>query len=225
MPKLAQQARTFETTIQRTARLEYLLYLPPEYTKSKKRWPLMLFLHGAGERGNNLELVKIHGPPKHIEAGQHYPMIVVSPQCPEGTWWDVHALIALLDELERTLRVDPDRIMVTGLSMGGYGTWALALEQPERFAAIAPVCGGGLALHANRLLTHLPAWVFHGALDPLVPLEEGERMVKALRAGGNKRVKFTVYKNVGHDSWERAYANPKLYAWMLEQRRAQPSKG
>ena len=224
MPKqpAPQSARTLEARITRNVKLEYLLYLPDGYTRSRKRWPLMLFLHGSGERGHDLEKVKAHGPPKHIEAGRSYPCIVVSPQCPAGGWWDAEALNALLDNLERTLRVAPDRVYVTGLSMGGYGTWELAIRYPHRFAAIAPICGGGMAFRTDRI-RHLPVWAFHGALDEAVPLERGAEMILWLRRYGNKGVKWTVYKNVGHNAWERTYNNPKLMQWLLEQKRQQPA--
>ncbi len=197
-------------------RLQYLLYLPKDYDK-KEAWPLMLFLHGAGERGDNLDLVKKHGPPKLIEEGKSFPFVVVSPQCPENQWWEPVALTALLDETVEKYKIDKDRIYVTGLSMGGFGTWSLAAYAPKRFAAIVPICGGGEAI-AARYLPHVPTWVFHGAKDPVVPLSRSEAMVDALKqAGGN--VKFTVYPNAGHDAWTETYANPKLYDWLLEQKR------
>lgn len=224
MPKQIdpQQAHTLEARVTRTVKLEYLLYLPDEYNRTRKRWPLMLFLHGGGERGSDLEKVKAHGPPKLIAAGRAYPCIVVSPQCPEGEWWDAEALGALLDNLEKTLRVDPNRIYATGLSMGGYGVWELAIRFPDRFAAIAPICGGGIAFRTHAI-KHLPVWAFHGALDEAVPIQYGEDMVRLLRGYGNKRVKWTVYKNVGHNAWDRAYNNPKLMQWLLEQKREQPT--
>lgn len=204
--------------IKRVVDCRYLLYLPEHY-ESQDRWPLMLFLHGAGERGDNVEKVKIHGPPKLIAQGKHFPFVVVSPQCPDGQWWDIEMLGALLDRIERDCKVDPDRIYVTGLSMGGFGTWALACAQPDRFAAIAPICGGGEPKLA-RQITHLPTWVFHGDADSTVPVDRSKEMVEALKtAGGN--VKLTVYPGVGHDSWTRTYDNPALYEWFLSHRRGE----
>jgi predicted peptidase len=196
--------------------MDYLLYLPKTY-EERDHWPLLLFLHGAGERGSDLDLVKKHGPPKLIEAGQDMPFIVVSPQCSRRRWWQPWELAALVDEICEKHHVDQDRIYVTGLSMGGFGTWALAAYQPDRFAAIAPICGGGETRWA-RNLSHLPIWVFHGAKDEAVPLARSEEMVEALkRAGGN--VKFTVYPEAEHDSWTETYDNPELYQWLLEQKR------
>jgi predicted peptidase len=198
-------------------RMKYLIQLPKDYEQQESS-PLLLFLHGAGERGDNLDLVKKHGPPKLIEAGQELPFIVVSPQCPQGRWWEPFELAALLDEIVEKHKVDQDRIYVTGLSMGGFGTWSLAAYQPRRFAALAPICGGGEPF-TTRLFVKTPVWVFHGAQDSVVPLQRSERMVEALeKAGGT--VKFTVDPEAGHDSWTDAYANPQLYQWLLEQKRA-----
>jgi predicted peptidase len=202
--------------IQVRVRLDYLLYLPQEY-EAKESWPLLLFLHGAGERGDDLELVKKHGPPKLIEAGKEFPFIVVSPQCPKDHWWEPIELVALLNEMKSKYKVDPDRIYVTGLSMGGFGTWRLAAYIPDRLAAIAPICGGGERYWARRF-AHLPIWVFHGAKDKGVPVERSEEMVDALKErGGHPR--FTIYPEAGHDSWTETYENPKLYEWLLEQKR------
>ena len=196
---------------------QYLLYLPADYTKQpKKKWPLVLFLHGAGERGDNLELVKVHGPPKLIEQGQQFPFIVVAPQCPADAWWQPEKLAALLDDVERRYRVDKRRIYVTGISMGGFGTWLLALSYPRRFAAIAPICGGG-HWWAVQVINHLPVWVFHGKKDRVIPFERSAEMVAALRKFGGK-VKFTVYPKAEHDSWTVTYENPELYRWLLRHR-------
>jgi predicted peptidase len=196
--------------------MKYLLYLPKDYDQ-KDSWPLLLFLHGAGERGDDLNLVKKHGPPKLIEEGQQFPFIVVSPQCPRNRRWEPFELAALLDEIVEKHKVDQDRISVTGLSMGGFGTWSLAAFQPDRFAALVPICGGGEPIIA-KLFKPIPAWVFHGAKDSAVPLERSEKMVEAMKqAGGN--IKFTVYPEAGHDSWTESYANPELYEWLLQQKR------
>ncbi len=209
-----QQPQQMERTIKIT--MHYLLYLPKDYAQ-QDRWPLLLFLHGAGERGADLERVKVHGPPKLIAAGKEFPLIVVSPQCPEGQWWQPHELAALVDEIVEKYKVDQDRIYVTGLSMGGYGTWSLAGFAPHRFAAIVPICGGGDP-RIVRSLSRLPVWVFHGAKDSVVPLSASVEMVEALqRARGN--VKFTVYPDADHDSWTQAYDSPELYTWLLSQKR------
>ncbi len=196
--------------------MKYLLYLPKDYGQ-KPRWPLVLFLHGAGERGDNLESVKKHGLPKLIAQGQTFPFIVVSPQCARDQWWETFGLTALLDEISEKYKVDSDRIYVTGLSMGGYGTWALAARTPNRFAAILPICGGGNPGRTKQI-AHLPVWVFHGAKDKVVPLEKSQEMVDALKRHGGK-VKFTIYPEADHDSWTLTYANPAIYEWLLQQQR------
>jgi len=210
-----------ELKVQLPVELSYLLYLPEDY-EQKEKWPLLLFLHGAGERGENLDLVKVHGPPKLISQGKQFPFIVVSPQCPKGRWWESLELVLLLDEIVDKYNVDEDRIYVTGLSMGGFGTWRLAFVQPDRFAAIAPICGGGEAYWARRKrFNDLPVWAFHGAKDSVIPAERSEIMVEAIRKeGGN--AKLTIYPEANHDSWTETYNNPELYEWLLQQRRTAP---
>ncbi|GAB4454040.1 MAG: prolyl oligopeptidase family serine peptidase [Anaerolineae bacterium] len=215
---MAQQKCTFEKEIHivRQVRLNYLLFLPEGYNAGgARRWPLILFLHGAGERGDDLERVKIHGIPKVVEQRPDFPFVVVSPQCPRPSWWtaEVDALNALLDEVIATHAVDPARVYLTGLSMGGFGTWALAMAHPERFAAIAPICGGGDP-HRVTALKDVPTWAFHGAQDEVVPMSETEQMVEALRAAGGD-VRATVYPDADHDSWTATYDNPELYDWFL----------
>lgn len=175
---------------------------------------MILFLHGSGERGSNLDWVKRHGVARIVEEQPDFPFIAVSPQCPKGQYWSVELLMALLAEVMQSQPVDPKRVYLTGLSMGGYGAWRLAAAHPDRFAAIAPVCGRGDPSQADRL-KQTPVWVFHGALDDVVPLQQSEVMVEALKAcGGN--VRFTVYPNAGHDSWTPTYRNPALYDWFLQ---------
>ena len=198
-----------------TVEIDYLLYLPKDY-EQKASWPLLIFLHGSGERGADLELVKRHGPPKKIAAGHSYPFIVVSPQCPKHERWQPVVLDALLDDLIEKLKVDKSRVYLTGLSMGGQGAWNWAAVSPERFAAIAPICGRA-DRGAAEVLAKTPIWVFHGAKDEAVPVEQSERIVAALKKLGSD-VKFTVYPEAGHDSWSETYDNPALYEWLLDQK-------
>lgn len=213
----SQTAETLDVKV--PVRLQYLLYVPKDYDKSKPT-PLMLFLHGAGERGTDVNKVKIHGPPKLIAAGKEFPCIVVSPQCPADRWWQPLELLALLDELGTKYNVDPERVYVTGLSMGGFGTWELATIAPRRFAALAPICGGAEAFWAKQI-AHIPTWVFHGDKDAAVPLVRSEIMVAALMKAGAEP-KFTVYEGVGHDSWTATYDDPKFYEWLFAQTRQEP---
>ncbi len=221
---MGQHPHSFEKEITKTIKSDYLLYLPDDYQKSKTDWPLILFLHGAGERGDDLKKVEANGIPKLIaKKGEKFPFVIVSPQCPENGWWDnelqIDILNNLLDEIISKYRIDKDRIYVTGLSMGGFGTWSLACEYPDRFAAIAPICGKGSPGEAGKI-KHLPVWVFHGAKDTVVPIKNSEEMVDALKkVGGN--VKFTIYPDADHDSWTAAYNNPELYKWFLKHRRSE----
>ncbi len=213
---IMQESKIFKTKISKKVSLPYLLYKP---TKPKNKLPLVMFLHGAGERGNDLELVKYHGIPKLIEQGQDFPFIAVSPQCPKDSWWplELEALKGLLDDIIAKHNVDKKRIYLTGLSMGGYGTWYLAGLYPKTFAAIAPICGGGDFVLGQQL-THMPIWAFHGDKDVVVPLAESKRMVDIVKKAGGK-AKLTVYKNVDHDSWTKTYNNPKFYEWLLSHKK------
>jgi len=216
--RAADAPRQTPLVLERNAKVtfKYLLYLPKDYA-TQQAWPLVLFLHGAGERGDDLDMLKKHGPPKLIETGKDFPFLVVSPQCPKGKWWEPMELATLLDEITEKYKIDPDRIYVTGLSMGGFGTWSLAAYQPTRFAALVPICGGGDPIWAHRIST-VPAWVFHGGKDPTVPLARSQTMVDALKKLGSP-VKFTIYPEAGHDSWTQAYDDPELYTWLLQQKR------
>jgi predicted peptidase len=222
--KPGQTAQKFYLERKQVLSANYLLFLPDGYgADAAKHWPLILFLHGAGERGSNIWLVAKHGPPKIDTTETNFPFIVVSPQCPEGKIWSNDLLLALLDEIETKYAVDTHRVYLTGLSMGGFGTWSLGLSHPEKFAAIAPICGGGeiiTPLLADKAkLASLPVWAFHGAKDPTVPVEESEHMVNYLKKIGVKEVKFTVYPDALHDSWTQTYANPELFAWFLQHSR------
>ncbi|MBZ0300434.1 MAG: prolyl oligopeptidase family serine peptidase [Anaerolineae bacterium] len=213
------QAHRFSSEIRLRVDLNYLLYLPPDY-ESRESWPLILFLHGRGERGDDLEQVKLHGLPRRIAQGDHFPFIIVAPQCPASSYWteELDALNALLDEVIAHYLVDSRRIYLTGLSMGGRGTWFLAGRYPERFAAIAPICGVGLNWQAQERLTNLPVWAFHGEADSVNPVTESINMIRWLReAGGNARL--TLYPGVDHDSWTETYHNPELYDWFLSHSR------
>ena len=226
-PPSTQSVKHFRFTKTQSAELDYLLFLPKGYeAKAEKRWPMILFLHGAGERGTDVWKVAVHGPPKNVATHPDFPFIVVSPQCPEDQVWSREALLAMLDDFTATHAVDTNRIYLTGLSMGGYGTWDLGLAHPEKFAAIVPICGGGETISvllvspdkASALRT-LGVWAFHGAKDPVVALAESQRLVDALKKAGVEDVKLTVYPEAGHDSWTESYNNPELYDWLLKHER------
>jgi predicted peptidase len=213
--------------IRKTVEVHYLLYLPSDYEKALERtWPLILFLHGSGERGNDLELLKRQPLPKILDERKDFPFIVLSPQLPlaMGNWSGlIDPVKALLDQIQAGYSVDARRVYLTGLSMGGFGTWEFALRYPKRFAAIVPIAGGyryqSKTIPENICdLKDLPVWVFHGARDVNVMPSQSEDMVEALKACGGK-VRFTLYPDADHAvSWTRAYSDPELYKWMLEQR-------
>ena len=208
--------------------LNYLLFLPQDYGKEKaEKWPLILFLHGIGERGdslNDLDRLKVLGPPMIVEQQKDFPFIVVSPQCPTSSYWveRIDDLKMLLDQIVMEYSVDKSRIFLTGISLGGWGTWHFALQYPDLFAAIVPIAGFN-ELYNNEVpenicdLKNLPTWVFHGAQDKTVPIGRAEVMVEALRDCG-RDVLFTIYPNAKHDSWTETYSNKDLYAWLLQQR-------
>jgi pimeloyl-ACP methyl ester carboxylesterase len=201
---------------------DHVVHTPEDYEADpEKRWPLVLFLHGSGD-GENRQILQKWGPPRQVAQGRKFPFILLAPRSPGGPWQSWHApqLGALLDEIEAKYRVDKDRIYVTGLSMGGSGTWRLAAEFPDRFAAIAPFCGGANVTEASRI-AHLPTWAFHGDQDKPVPVDYTLRMIEALKkAGGHPRM--TIYPGVGHVCWEEAYGGQEFYDWLLAQRRGTP---
>lgn len=195
----------------------YHIYYPESYTNHEEQWPLILFLHGAGERGNNLEKVKAQGLPQYLKDKKDFPFVVAYPQCPAYTYWDVPSLNSWLAEVLTKVRADISRIYLTGISMGGYGTWHWAAHSPEKFAAIIPICGGGDVNRAKQLI-HTPIWAFHGAKDDIVPLSETLDIAEAVEAAGG-RVELTIYPDLYHDSWTVTYHNPKIYEWLLKHKK------
>jgi predicted peptidase len=203
---------------EREATLRYWLYLPDEYdAKASAKWPLVLFLHGSGERGDDLEKVKIHGPPKLAAKGKSFPFVLVSPQCPAGGRWNADELSKLVDALANTYRIDRERLYVTGLSMGGGGTWSLVASNPEKFAAAVPICGRG-DLEAAEKLAKTPTWIFIGAEDSARTVQNCQDMAAALKKAGCDS-KLTLYPDLKHDCWTVTYDNPEVYDWLLSHRR------
>lgn len=209
----------FEREVSATVAGQYLISLPEGYDKGEDRWPLLLFLHGSGERGQEIERVSIHGPLKEVRQGAELPFVIVAPQVPEGQRWTPERLDAVMADVRADYRIDEERMYLTGLSMGGYGAWDYAMSRPGLFAAVAPICGGGQA-HFACVLQDTPVWVFHGAEDTVVPVERSRELVRALEGCGGD-VQYTEYPDAGHDSWTKTYANPDLYDWFLQHRRPQ----
>jgi predicted peptidase len=204
--------------------IPYLIYLPENYADTDDKVPMMLFLHGRGESNGPLSIVAKWGPPRRLAAGEQMKYLVVSPQCPRSSFWSAddqqQRLLELLAHIKKNFRIDEDRIYLTGLSMGGFGTWRLAADHPELFAAAAPVCGRGNPQTASRL-TKLPIWAWHGTDDGAVPFQSSVDMVEAIKAAGGTKVRFTSLEHIGHASWQAAYQSADLYAWFDKQRASQ----
>lgn len=225
----------------------YVIYVPRDWTPDRK-WPVVLFLHGAGERGSDGRRQMQIGASAAIRATpERVPALVVLPQAPPDTQWigaPADAAMKALDEVVKEYRGDRDLIYLTGLSLGGYGTWHMAMLHPDIFAALVPVCGGivpnGAATSVRQSpltqasadpyvftaerVRHLPVWMFHGSDDKAVSPDESRRMHEALRAAGAEEVRYTEYEKVGHDSWIRAYSDPEMWAWLFKQKRVAPRR-
>jgi len=196
---------------------KYITNLPTDFTVDEAT-PLLIFLHGSGERGDDLEKVKVHGPPKLAAQGKNIPAIIISPQCPNGERWQVTRLEALLQEVSEKYTIDKSRIYLTGLSMGGYGTMTWAYNHPEHFAALAPICGGVIEKGKTAGIKDIPLWAFHGAKDSVVPIQQTDEFIQALKDIGSSP-RYTVYPETDHDSWTETYDNPEFWNWLFAQKR------
>jgi len=193
----------------------FLIYLPVHYlSQPDKSWPLLIYLHGASERGTNPSLIKKAGPPMEA-VKRDFPMIILSPQCLPKNRWNPIELNQFVQKVIGILQVDPNRIYLTGKSMGGFGAWDFATQFPDRFAAIVPISGGGDTTQAVYLAGK-SVWAFHGAKDQVVPVSASREMVDAVNRAGGK-AKLTIYPNAGHNVWDKTYSNPNIYEWLLQQ--------
>lgn len=205
-------------TVRAEFEYNYLLTLPVGYDADPdRRWPLIVFLHGIGERGTDVQKVRKHGLPQYLDEGHTVPFVVVAPQCPDDEWWNLPAVEAFITTMTQRYRIDPDRVCLVGMSMGGYGVWALAARHPERYAAVIPICGGGETKWAPRL-RDLPIWAFHGALDQVVLPHHSQDMIDAIKAAGGSP-RLTIYPDAAHDAWTATVHNPEIYTWLLGARR------
>ena len=217
--------RFFERTVSKIESVSYWLYLPDDYGKTNRRWPMVLFLHGSGEKGRDLEKLNPPIPPENGDIKKDFPFLVLSPQCPETyDGWSSELLAGLLDEVISSYEVDIERIYLTGVSMGGRGTWSLACEYPERFAAVAPLAGNYSHPEKAIKLVSLPVWAFHGKQDNLVPLAGVESMVNGIKANGGD-ARLTVFPDAGHSIAGITYNNKELYSWFLEHRKGKKAPG
>jgi len=214
--------KVFTTTITEQITLNYLLELPEDYEEnSEKKSPLLLFLHGMGERGNDLSMLYSTGLPKLIAEGTKFPFITAMPQCPETSFWTEESkpLKMLIDDLIENYNVDKNRIYITGLSMGGYGTYEMLTRYPDLFAAAVPICGGIGSMYTRMNLLQLkdiPLWIFHGKIDEVVPVKESEEIYDVLTSIGAKDLHMTIYPDLNHDSWTRTYGNHEVYEFLLK---------
>lgn len=208
---------TFTTELTYKKNYGYILQ-SPENKKSKK--PLIVFLHGSGERGSDVDKVKVHGPLKYIKTHQ-LDAYILAPQCPDDDYWDAEALYRLIQKIQKENNIDPDRIYLTGLSMGGWGAWNLAIAHPEMFASLVPICGfvDRVPMIENCKLAAIPTRIFHGLLDDVVSVDYATTIYKKLKACENAKVQLTIFDDANHDSWSRVYDNPEIYDWMLAQKR------
>jgi len=208
----------FDTKIKLPVKLHYQLYKPDNYYDNDSKYPLVLYLHGVGERGADLKKIEVNGLPEVINKGKTFSFLTLAPQCPQFGWWSrseyIEALADLLNEVMEVYRVNSNQIYITGLSMGGYGTLALAQKYPDMFAAIIPICGG-MDDHASiNRLGDIPMWLFHGELDQIHPAQLTLDIYDLL-SPINKNIKLTIYDGVGHNSWDKTYANHEIYDWLL----------
>ena len=199
--------------------MPYLLFEPAAalMLPDQKR-PLVVFLHGSGERGDDLDLVKKHGPPSRFMRDDGLPFVLLAPQCPAGIWWNAEDVISLIETVIKEHDIDPDRVHLTGLSMGGFATWDILERKPDLLASAVPICAGGDPKTVERF-KHIPIWTFHGTADDMVAVDRTREMDKALRAAKARDFHATYYEGVGHDSWTQTYANPAVYAWMMQRSR------
>ena len=216
------------------AKLLYRLLKPADVNASGGKHPLLLFLHGAGERGADNRAQLEHGKEMMQTAAREYGAIVLAPQCPQGRKWaevdwsklthkmpekpsrPMRLTLELIAKMQKQYPIDPDRLYVMGLSMGGYGTWDIIQRKPDLFAAAVPICGGGDVAAADRIKAAV--WAFHGDKDTAVPVIRSRKMIQAIRAAGGKP-KYTEYPGVGHNSWDAAFKDPEMLKWLFSHRR------
>ena len=207
---------TFESVIKTPYKLDYILHKPGDY---KNKMPLIIFLHGSGEKGNDLEKIKSHGPLKYLKTNK-LDAFVLAPQCPEGKYWDSEELYALILKIISENKIDTNRIYLTGLSLGGWGSWNLAYSHPELFAALVPIAGylDTLSIEEDCKIASIPTRIFHGLLDDVVDVQYSITIYKKLKKC-NGDVKLQIFDDAFHDSWTQVYDNSNIYNWMLEQRK------
>ena len=197
---------------------EYLNFLEYNPFDNKLKKPLLIYIHGAGSRGDTLSKMADVGPIKELNSGRNIDAIIIAPQCHRDTWFDLFSVLAeFIEDYKTRENVDESRVYITGVSMGAYATWQMCISHPDWFAAAVPVCGGGMYWNAARL-KYLPIWAFHGALDNVVFAEESVKMVSAINSNGGN-AKLTIFSHDSHNSWDNTFSNDELWQWLFEQKR------
>lgn len=223
-PNSNQQEKISSRNVLKTFETKYLLLPPLQYDQQKDRkWPVLIYLHGAGARGQDLQKIKQEGLPFLLSAGKQLPFLILAPLCPADEWWDsrwsVESLNSLLDEVLENYRVDSSRVYLTGWSMGGAGTWRFAHDFSHRLAAVAPLCGKSQLRYVENL-KNTPIWAFHGARDSIVPLSESQKMIDALQ-NKEAEARLTTFTEAEHEIWPQVYNNAELYDWLLKHTKKQ----
>lgn len=201
---------------------DYLVYLPKDYSGQTRNYPLVIYLHGGSHKGNDLNKLKEYGLPYLVDQGNDFDFIVVSPQCPDNKYWSSDNWFEpLYEKIIAKYRINPDKVYLTGISMGGYGTYIVAMDHPDKFAAIVPLCGGCNDSDTTRIcnLKNIPIWAFHGTTDNLITITETERIVNTLDKCEGK-IKFTKLEGEGHGIQYLYEKHPQIYEWMLKQSRS-----
>ena len=196
----------------RIGKLNYLRFEPADFSENKK-YPLIIHFHGAGSRGDNVEILKNQSIMQYANDTKDFPFVMFLPQCSANTWFDLfEQLKVFVKTVVELPYVDKENVYLSGVSMGGYASWQMLMSEPDIFRKAVICCGGGMYWNAARIKT--PVWAFHGTDDPIVFFEESEKMVNVVnRTGGN--AKLTEYKGIGHNCWEKTYSNPEIYKWLL----------
>lgn len=203
-----------ETKIVEKHELGYALHIP---ANAKEKKPLIIFLHGSGEKGTDIEKVKVHGPFKYLKTHE-LDAYILAPQCPENEYWNEEVLYRLILKIQKENNIDTNRIYLTGLSMGGWGAWNLAFEHPETFAALVPIAGfvDRVPMIEDCKIKNIPTRIFHGLLDDVVNVDYAITIYKKLKTC-NANVQLTIFDDAGHDSWSKVYDNQEIYDWMFKQ--------
>lgn len=217
MPLFAQMI-PLSTQVGKTE-MNFYLYTP---VQDQDTFPMVVFLHGGGESGKEIEKVKTHGLPKLISEGRDFPFYVFAPQNPyEKGLWDDRVVDEMVGQLLDTLNIDPDRLYLVGLSRGGYGVWRMAINHPDKYAAMISICPASIPLLYTGRISDLPIWLFHGEQDPVVPVEVSKEVYEKMLPQ-NAQIKITLYPEAKHDSWTQTFENDEVYKWLLMQKRSSP---